>query len=242
MFSGLIGFLVVGTVMSFSTNEEAFKRMRDQMVEIQIAGRDVGNSDILRAMRIVPRHLFVPESEREQAYGDHPLPIGQGQTISQPYIVAKMTELGDVKKGSKVLEVGSGSGYQAAVLAEMGAEVYTIEILPELSKQAEKNLQSAGYKKVQVRAGDGYRGWPEAAPFDSILVTAAPEEVPQPLIDQLKVGGKLVIPVGPSASLFSHQQLLVITKTKDGSERRSVFPVAFVPMTGETQTKKAKNR
>jgi len=198
--------------------------------------RDVRDRDVLRAMRTVPRHLFMPEKYRSQAYEDHPLPIGAGQTISQPYIVAKMTELAGLKKGSKVLEIGTGSGYQAAVLAETGAEVFTIEILQPLGEQAKKNLAGAGYEGIHTRIGDGYRGWAEKAPFDAVIVTAAPESVPEPLKAQLKVGGRLVIPVGASGMVFSRQELKVLTKEKEDRFREeSVFPVAFVPMTGESQ-------
>ncbi len=211
------------------------QELRNRMVDTQLAGRDVHSPEVLAAMRRVQRHLFIPQDLRALAYEDHPIPIGNGQTISQPYIVGKMTELAAVQKGSKVLEIGTGSGYQAAVLAEMGADVYSIEILDSLAKQAEKNLKSLKYN-VHLRTGDGFRGWPEAAPFDAIIVTAAPENVPQPLKDQLKVGGRLVIPVGPPTGFFSYQELRVLTrKAKTEYETRDVFPVAFVPMTGEAQ-------
>jgi protein-L-isoaspartate(D-aspartate) O-methyltransferase len=170
----------------------------------------------------------VPPSLAEEAYGDHPLPIGEGQTISQPYIVALMTELLNLRGGERVLEVGTGSGYQAAVLAEIAGEVYSVEILEPLARSAAATLAGLGYGGVRVRAGDGYLGWPEAAPFDAIVVTAAPDHIPQPLLDQLRVGGHLVIPVG-----VSYQELVVCTKTAAGVTRRSVIPVRFVPMTGE---------
>jgi protein-L-isoaspartate(D-aspartate) O-methyltransferase len=210
--------------------EDRFAALREQMVSQQIEGRDVRDPRVLAAMRKVPRHLFVPPSLVEEAYDDHPLPIGEGQTISQPYIVAIMTELLGLAGGERVLEVGTGSGYQAAVLAEVAREVYSIEILEPLARSAAATLDRLGYGSVRVRAGDGYLGWPEAAPFDAIIVTAAPDHVPQPLIDQLKVGGRLVIPVG-----VSFQELVVCTKTVRGIERRSLLPVRFVPMTGEIE-------
>lgn len=210
-----------------------FAAERSAMVRFQIEARDVRDPAVLRALRHVPRHEFVPVSMREYAYADRPLPIGEGQTISQPYIVAFMTELLEVQPGQRVLEIGTGSGYQAAVLAELGVEVYTIEIVEKLAATARELLQRLGYAKVHVRAGDGYRGWPEFAPFDRIIVTAAPPQVPQPLIDQLKPGGRLVVPEG------EHEQDLVLyTKTSDGKLRRErVLPVRFVPMTGEAQKK-----
>jgi protein-L-isoaspartate(D-aspartate) O-methyltransferase len=179
-------------------------------------------------MRKIPRHLFVPEEARSMAYADHPVSIGYSVTISQPYIVALMTQLAEVEKNDKVLDVGTGSGYQAAVLAEMGAKTYGIEIIEPLAEQAEKRLKKLGYD-VAVRAGDGYRGWPEQAPFDAIILAAAPEHVPQPLKEQLAVGGKLVLPVGAQY----RQELRVITRTRTGYRDEKVLPVAFVPMTGE---------
>jgi len=202
---------------------------RQQMVDV-VRSRGVADLRVLAAMGQVPRHLFVPERVRPQAYGDFPLPIGSQQTISQPYIVALMTSLLDLRGGEKVLEIGTGSGYQAAVLSQIAGEVYTIEILGPLSDAAQKAIGALGYDNIHFRVGDGYAGWPEAAPFDGIVVTAAPEKVPQPLLDQLKVGGKLVIPLG---SFF--QDLLVLTKTATGIERKNVIPVRFVPMTGQAQ-------
>ena len=201
----------------------------------QIAARGVSDPRVLAAMRRVPRHEFVPAELRAHAYEDHPLPIGEGQTISQPYIVALMTELASVRSGSRVLEVGTGSGYQAAVLAEAGAEVWSIEIVESLARSAAERLKRLGYKSVHVRQGDGYRGWPEQAPFDAIVVTAAPPEIPLALKQQLAQGGRLVIPVGDS-----FQDLLVVTRTADGFATRSVAPVRFVPMTGEAQETPAK--
>lgn len=181
------------------------------------------------AIRAVPRHLFVPEYLRRSAYENHPLPIGEGQTISQPYVVAMMTQLANVDENARVLEIGTGSGYQAAVLAEIAAHVYTIEIIDVLAERAAATLESLGYDNVSVRAGDGYLGWPEHAPFDAILVTAAPETVPQPLVEQLAVGGRLVIPVGPEGGT---QSLQVLQKGEDGTlTTRDVLPVRFVPFT-----------
>jgi len=204
---------------------------RQRMVEQQLRARGVEDRRVLSAMAQVPRHLFVPEDVRDRAYSDHPLPIGEGQTISQPYIVGLMTQLLGIKPGDRILEIGTGSGYQAAVLARVASEVYTIEIVRPLGEQAGRTLSRLGYANIHTRIGDGYKGWPEAAPFDGIIVTAAPPEVPQPLLDQLAVGGNLVAPVGDS-----WQDLKVYTKQKDGSFRqRRVLPVRFVPMTGEAQ-------
>ncbi len=202
------------------------------MVRAQIEARGIADPVLLAAMRAVPRHELVPEAVREVAYDDHALPIGFDQTISQPYIVAFMTELAGVKRGDKVLEVGTGSGYQAAVLAEMGARVFTIEIVDPLAKRAAADLERLGYRAVQVRSGDGYRGWPSEAPFDAVIVTAAPPEVPEPLKQQLKVGGRLVVPVGADGGI---QELRVITRTATGFEELPTAAVRFVPMTGEAQ-------
>ncbi|MBM4382295.1 MAG: protein-L-isoaspartate(D-aspartate) O-methyltransferase [Deltaproteobacteria bacterium] len=203
---------------------------RERMVAEQIAARGVSDARVLAALRKVPRHRFMPEAVRDLAYEDRALPIENGQTISQPYIVAVMSEAARVKPGDRVLEVGTGSGYQAAVLAEMGADLDSIEIVPALADSAAKVLGEMGYARVRVHTGDGYRGLPERAPFDAILVTAAPDHVPQPLLDQLAIGGRLVIPVGASV-----QELRVIERTKDGTAQHSIFPVMFVPMTGEAQ-------
>jgi len=194
-------------------------------------GTDRLDPEVIRALRTVPRERFVPEGVRDLAYANRPLPIGQGQTISQPYIVAIMSHLIGIRPGDRVYELGTGSGYQAAVLAEMGAEVYSVEIVPELAERAAALLASLGYGKVRVRAGDGYLGWPEAAPFDAVIVTAAGPEVPRPLLDQLKVGGRLVMPLGGEPY---DQDLVVVTKQADGSvHTRDVLPVRFVPITGE---------
>jgi protein-L-isoaspartate(D-aspartate) O-methyltransferase len=200
------------------------------MVDDQIRARDIRDERVLAAMAEVPRHLSVPETYRQQAYDDYPLPIGAEQTISQPYIVALMTSLLELRGGERVLEIGTGSGYQAAVLAEIAAHVCTIEILAPLASRADRTLSELGYTNVERRVGDGWSGWPERAPFDGILVTAAPPRVPQALLDQLKVGGRLVIPVG---TFF--QDLLVYTRTPTGYEKRNVIPVRFVPMVGEAQ-------
>lgn len=199
------------------------------MVEETIAARGVANEHVLAAMRAVPRHEFVPADLHEDAYRDRALPIGFDVTISQPYVVAAMTEAARITRGERVLEVGTGSGYQAAVLAELGAEVYSIEIIERLAKRTHALLARLGYDKIHVRIGDGYRGWPEAAPFDAIIVTAAPEVVPRPLLAQLAVGGRLVIPVGDRGG----QQLQVITRNKDGTTTETLMDVRFVPMTGK---------
>jgi protein-L-isoaspartate(D-aspartate) O-methyltransferase len=204
------------------------ERARERMVVEQIEARGVRDPRVLQAMRRVPRHEFVPEGSRSVAYEDRPLGIGAGQTISQPYIVAAMTELARLTPDSRVLEVGTGSGYAAAVLAEVAAEVYTIEIVESLAAQARRDLERTGYGRVHVRHGDGYRGWPEAAPFDAVLVAAAAPRVPEPLVEQLALGGRLVIPVGEW-----EQELTVHVKTEEGLRVERVFPVRFVPMTGE---------
>jgi len=228
--------LAAGTLLAAAcakpsgTAEPALAGERRFMVESQLVARDIVDERVIAAMRKVPRHEFVPAELRSRAYDDNPLPIGEGQTISQPYVVACMTQAARLKGGERVLEVGTGSGYQAAVLAEVAGEVWSIEIVEPLAQRAKATLERLGVKNVHLRTGDGYRGWPEEAPFDAILVTAAPEQVPQPLIDQLAPGGRLVIPVGAR-----DQELLVIERTPDGIAQRSLFPVRFVPMTGEAQ-------
>ncbi len=216
------------TVMSATPDQYA--TARENMVKDQIASRDVEDEAVLAAMRAVPRHAFVLDRYLDQAYRDHPLPIGYGQTISQPYIVALMTEVLEVEAGDRVLEVGTGSGYQAAVLAELDTDVYTVEIIPELATQAEERLDELGYSQVQVRSADGYFGWEEHAPFDAIIVTAAPDHLPHPLTEQLKEGGRLVIPIGPIGAV---QTLWVFEKVDGELESSSLGPVRFVPLTGE---------
>jgi protein-L-isoaspartate(D-aspartate) O-methyltransferase len=207
-----------------------FAARRARMVDEQIEARGIATPAVLAAMRSVPRHEFVPVGARARAYEDRPLPIGDGQTISQPYIVALMTELAAPAPGSKVLEVGTGSGYQAAVLAACGAEVWSIEIVEALAARAGRDLARLGFDGVHVRSGDGYRGWPEAAPFDAILVTAAAPRVPEALLAQLRLGGRLVIPVGETGAL---QSLEVHERGEESVSVRRVTPVRFVPMTGE---------
>ena len=200
------------------------------MVRYQIKGRNVNDPDVLFAMGTVPRHLFVPEPLRDKSYGDHPLPIGLGQTISQPYIVAYMTELLKLKPLDRVFELGTGSGYQAAVASRVAGTVYTMEIYEELAKSARARLQSIGYTNIHAKHGDGYFGWKEKAPFDAIIVTAAADHIPPPLLRQLKPGGRLVIPLG---SPFSVQQLVLVTKDLSGKiTERPVIAVRFVPLLG----------
>jgi protein-L-isoaspartate(D-aspartate) O-methyltransferase len=213
-----------------AVSSEELRKMRQEMVKRQIVARGIKDPQVLKAMNKVERHEFVLPGDERHAYDDGPLSIGEGQTISQPYIVAIMTELGHIGTESKVLEIGTGSGYQAAILGEIAKEVYTIEIIESLGSRARTLLEKQGYKNIHVRIGDGYKGWPEAQPFDAILVTAAPDHVPQPLVDQLKVGGRMVIPVGEF-----YQELEVITKTPSGMERQKIIPVRFVPMTGEAE-------
>ncbi len=204
---------------------DKYFKLRYEMVEHQLKGRDITDTRVLDTMLKVERHKFVPKEYVNEAYEDYPLPIGYGQTISQPYIVALMTQLLELKGDEKVLEIGTGSGYQAAILAELCKEVYTIEIIPELATRAEKLLKDLGYKNIHVKIGDGYLGWPEQAPFDRIIVTCAPDHIPQPLIDQLKDGGKMVIPVG---EFF--QELVIVEKKNGKIHKRSGIPVRFVPM------------
>jgi protein-L-isoaspartate(D-aspartate) O-methyltransferase len=211
-------------------DDAARGREREQMVAQQIASRGVRDKLTLAAMRKVPRHLFVPPAVAGQAYDDHPLPIGHGQTISQPYIVAFMTEALKLDGDETVLEVGTGSGYQAAVLAEIVSRVYSIEIVAPLAEEAAGRLRDLGYENVEVRAGDGYQGWPEAAPFDAIIVTAAAPRIPEPLKEQLRDGGRLILPVGDE-----WQELVVVTRRGDRFQQKRVLPVRFVPMTGEVR-------
>jgi protein-L-isoaspartate(D-aspartate) O-methyltransferase len=204
-----------------------FSRDREAMVTRQIQDRGIADERVLAAMRKVERHRFVPEEYQTKAYKDYPLPIGENQTISQPYIVGLMTDLLDLDGTEKVLEIGTGSGYQAAVLAELAAEVYTIEIVEPLADQAVVLLRELGYKNITVRCGDGFAGWPELAPFDAIIVTCAPPKIPQPLIDQLALGGRLVIPVGNI-----YQELILLERKENELVTTRIAPVRFVPMTG----------
>jgi len=230
-----MGFIAVMSIMRIPCvaqplSEEHFKELRDRMVETQIKRRGVSNEAVLKAMRKVERHKFVPNRELQEAYEDYPLSIGEGQTISQPYIVALMSEVIQPDKSMKVLEIGTGSGYQAAVMAEIVDSVYTIEINEILGKRAEKLLNELGYKNIAVRIGDGYKGWKEAAPFDAILVTCAPSHVPEPLKEQLAEGGRMIIPVGSS---IGGQELVLLTKIKGEIVQDTVIPVRFVPMVRE---------
>jgi protein-L-isoaspartate(D-aspartate) O-methyltransferase len=224
-------FLSPATVAAQAgADSEEQRQARQHMVEEQIVARDVRDARVLAAMRKIPRHLFVPSQMLPYAYADEPLPIGYGQTISQPYIVAFMSEALELKPQERVLEIGTGSGYQAAVLAELACEVYSIEIVEPLGKEAAERLKRLGYTNVKLRIGDGYRGWPEAAPFDAIMVTAAPDRVPPALVEQLRDGGRLVLPVG---RFF--QNLIRIRRTRKGTQQETLLPVRFVPMVGEAE-------
>lgn len=219
----LITLLLATTCIS---KAQDFNRLREKMVEDQIARRGIKSKPVLEAMRKVERHKFVPRNVIDGAYNDHPLPIGEGQTISQPYIVAFMTEALALKPTDRVLEIGTGSGYQAAILGEIAEEVYTIEIVEVLGQRSDSLLKKIGYQNIFVRIGDGYLGWPEAAPFDAIIVTCSPSKIPQPLQDQLKDGGRMMIPVGDTFT----QELVLLVKEKDKLKRQSRLPVRFVPM------------
>ena len=214
------------------TAEDDLVSQREQMVQRQLQARDIRNPRVLEAMQQVPRHLFMPAEVRPYAYGDNPVPIGEKQTISQPYIVALMTQTVDPQPHQRALEIGTGSGYQAAVLAELISEVFTIEIIPLLGERARGTLEELGYHNVEVRVGDGYQGWPEEAPFDIILVTAAADQVPEPLIEQLAEGGTLVMPVGPVGGI---QALTTLTRIEGDVIRTHLTDVRFVPMTGKIQ-------
>jgi protein-L-isoaspartate(D-aspartate) O-methyltransferase len=216
--------------MVAGAQDRAYEAQRARLVREQLADRGIQNPAVLKAFRETPREQFMPAAVRVLAYEDRPVPIGYGQTISQPYIVAFMTELLDVKQEHRVLEIGTGSGYQAAILSTLAREVYSIEIMPELARSASATLRRLGYRNVVVREGDGYRGWPERAPFDRIILTAAPPELPKILVDQLKPSGKLVAPIGGRNST---QELRLVSKTADGKvHSRAVLPVRFVPMVG----------
>lgn len=225
-------FVAFTVIMVFSDCKSQVKKggdyyayKRKKMVEDQIIARGVKDEKVIAAMLKVPRHEFVPDKWKDHAYEDHPLPIGFGQTISQPYIVASMTEVLDIKKSDKVFEVGTGSGYQAAVLAELAGTVYTIEIVKELAERAQDTLKRLGYRNITVKHGDGYKGMPEFSPFDAIIVTAAPPEIPEELVKQLKMGGRMVLPLGED-----YQELVLIKKTEKGIEKKILYPVRFVPM------------
>jgi protein-L-isoaspartate(D-aspartate) O-methyltransferase len=223
-------FLLTLAVAGCSSGEEAYQSLRERMVQTQIAARGITSESVIAAMMKVPRHRFVPRDLRGLAYVDSPLPIGEEQTISQPYIVALMTESLDPERGDRILEIGTGSGYQAAILAEIVDTVFTIEIVPELAERAGALLDTLGYGNVMVRYGDGYDGWPEKAPFDGIIVTAAAPAIPAPLVEQLEVGGRIVIPVGET-----FQKLEVYVKRETGLELLLTLPVRFVPMTGKVR-------
>ena len=212
--------------------EADFASARKRMVATQLASRGIKEKRVLDSMRDVPRHKFVPAKVRKLAYVDHPLPIGHEQTISQPFIVAFMTEALRTDPSDRVLEIGTGSGYQAAVLSKLVKEVYSIEIVKELGETAKRVLQEEGFKNVHVRIGDGYKGWPEKAPFDAIIVTCAPEKIPTPLVEQLKDGGRMVIPVGKRDG---HQELYLLEKKAGKMRQKSILPVRFVPMTGTAE-------
>lgn len=213
-----------------TNQEQEFAQLRERMVRDQLKGRDVDDPRVLAAMTRVPRHKFVPEHIADSAYTDNALPLTLGQTISQPYIVGYMTQALALKGTERVLEIGTGSGYQAAVLAEICAEVYTVEIVPELAQQAKSVLESLGYRNIHFKIGDGYQGWSEFAPYDRIIVTAAPDHVPEPLLEQMKPGGRMIIPLGAM-----DQELVLLEKSERGIVRKSMIPVRFVPMTGAAQ-------
>lgn len=214
--------------MNLNAQTDKYAEKRDQMVEEQLIDRGIKDKNVLRAMHTVPRHKFVPVRYADKAYEDGPLPIGHNQTISQPYIVAYMVETADIQPGERVLDIGTGSGYQAAVLGEIAESVYTIEIIPELGERARKTLEELSYDNVHVRIGDGFNGWPEKAPFDAILVAAAIQQVPEPLIEQLAEDGRMLIPVGPKDRL----QYLQLLRKKNGEVKRErLVPVRFVPFT-----------
>ncbi|MFH1379125.1 MAG: protein-L-isoaspartate(D-aspartate) O-methyltransferase [bacterium] len=217
--------------MISSCQPEDIHSLRMHMIESQIIKRGITDQRVIAAMKKLPRHEFLPKEKQHLAYDDHPVQIGFGQTMSQPYIVALMSELADISEHDRVLEIGTGSGYQAAILAEISKEVYTIEIIPELASRAEETLTELKYSNITVKAGDGFFGWPEHAPFDAVVVTAAPSNIPQPLLDQLKIGGRLVIPVGT----YPYQELKKIIKTEDEIIEDTIIPVLFVPMTGEAR-------
>jgi protein-L-isoaspartate(D-aspartate) O-methyltransferase len=227
---GVLLLLLVAACQGEPYTEADFGAARRRMVEEQLAGRGIKSHAVLEAMAAVPRHEFVPENVRKFSYADEPLPIGYGQTISQPYIVAFMTEQLDPQPADRILEIGTGSGYQAAILSRLVSEVYTIEIVEPLAKRAAADLKRLGYENIKVLAGDGYKGWPEHAPFDGIIVTCAPDHVPKPLVDQLRDGGRMIVPVGSPGM----QELFLLRKRGTKVEQTAVLPVRFVPMTGKS--------
>jgi len=227
----VLGVAVVLSLAGPARAGDNLEALRHSMVQQQVKQRGITKPEVLAAMEQVPRHLFVPDSLRADAYSDRPLVLGPGRSVYQPYVVALMTSLLELKKGDRVLEIGTGSGYHAAVLSRIAREVYSVEIVETVASQASKRLTVLGYHNVVIRVGDGYRGWPEHAPFDAILLSAGTPRVPKLLIDQLRVGGKMVVPVG--GGFF--QDLLVITKAKDGIEKRTIIPVRLSPMTGKVQ-------
>jgi len=229
------GSLIASTLFAVTLAcgaDQDWDAQRARMIDQQLKARDIVSARVLEAMRKVPRHLFVPEVARAASYGDFPLPIGHGQTISQPYIVAFMTQGLDVGPNDRVLEIGTGSGYQAAVLSVLAKEVFTIEIVAPLAERAGATLKRLGYANVHVRTGNGYLGWPEKAPFDRIMVTAAPDEIPKALVDQLEIGGIMAIPVGTT-----QQELRILRRTESGMQTLATLPVRFVPMTGKPGVK-----
>jgi protein-L-isoaspartate(D-aspartate) O-methyltransferase len=230
----LLSSYFFGAAPAPAAEEGDFKAARQRMVEKDLKGRDITDPQVLEIMGRVPRHLFVEKSLQRQAYADHPLPIGEGQTISQPYIVALMTQILRIKPGEKVLEIGTGSGYQAAVLAEMTDQVFSIEIREKLTQAASRVLKELGYNQVRLKSGDGYFGWEEFAPFDAIIVTCAANHIPPPLVKQLKEGGRLILPLGNTAYF---QTLTLVTKKAGQADVQHLSGVAFVPMTGEAQKK-----
>jgi len=225
-----------GTPAMNQRNNPSRQVERDWMVNTQIVAEGITDQKVIAAMRRVPRHRFIPEQEAHDAYGNFPLPIGYEQTISQPFIVAFMTEALKVQSGEKILEIGTGSGYQAAILAELGVHVFSIEIVEPLAARASEILEELGYDTVRVRTGDGYQGWPEERPFDAIIVTAAPAHIPTPLLEQLAIGGRLILPVGDYS-----QNLVLIQRTEEGYQRTELLPVRFVPMTGQAELNHPKN-
>ena len=231
----IVAFLLMSCVLLLNAGDDKYTKKRNEMVQRQLAGRDITDKKVLNAMQEIPRHLFVATPYQNQAYADHPLPIDEGQTISQPYIVALMTQYLDLKEGDRVLEIGTGSGYQAAVLAHLTEEVYSIEIKEKLSRKASDTLSNLNYRRVQVMHGDGYFGCEEHAPFDAIIVTCAANHVPPSLLQQLKEGGRLIIPLG--STLYS-QTLTLVTKVNGKPKVRHVLGVRFVPMTGEAQKRR----